>query len=191
MTRRPLLHGITWWLLLAAGTVGAAHADVLAATSATRLEAAFLRNFVHYLTWPASAFTDDRAPWRVCILGDDGFAEIVAETLRDRMEQGRSFVVVRGESPDGLRSCHVAFIAHREPDIRRRLLAEAAGRPILTVGDAPSFLEEGGVIRFQVAEHVNFGVNLDQAERSALKVPAKVLEVAQEVSEHGTIRRRR
>lgn len=191
MTRPLPLYRVIRWLLLVLVMVGAARADVPPATSATRLEAAFLRNFVHYLSWPATAFADDKTPWRICILGDDAFADVVAETLRDRAEQGRSFVVVRGETPEGLRSCHVAFIAHREAEVRRRLLATAAGRPVLTVGDAPSFLEEGGVIRFHIAEHVNFGVNLDQAERSTLKVPTKVLEVAQEVSEHGTVRRRR
>lgn len=191
MARRLPIRGIIRCLFVLVTAFGVARADVIAATSAARLEAAFLRNFVHYLTWPANAFADDRTPWRICILGDDAFADIVDETLRDRREQGRSFQLVRAEASGGLRSCHVAYIAYRDAEVRRKLLAEVTGRPVLTVGDAPTFLEEGGMIRFHVADHVNFGVNLDQAERATLKVPAKVLEVAQEVSEHGSLRKRR
>ena len=62
---------------------------------------------------------------------------------------------------------------------------------MLTVGDAPEFLREGGMIQFQVAEQVQFSVNLDQARSASLKIQTKMLEVAQEIIEDGVARRRR
>lgn len=179
-------------ILLAAALLPAAAAtEPLAAVSPARVEAAFLRNFAHYVSWPTSAFADERAPWRVCIVGDDPFGDVLDETLRNREEQGRAFLVIRGESPAGVRSCHLVYIASRSAEFRRKVLAETVNRPVLTVGDTESFLDEGGIIRFQVSDRVSFAVDLDHAGAASLKVPAKMLEVAQEVIESGSVRRRR
>lgn len=156
-----------------------------------RVEAAFLRNFAHYITWPASAFADDRSPWRICVLGKDPFGDALEKTFEGREEQGRPFEVVRTESPADLAPCHMVYFAQRTPESRRAVLAELAKRSVLTVGDAPGFLQEGGVIRFEVTDHVEFAINLDQARAASLKVQTKVLEVAYEVIENGIARRRR
>ena len=66
-----------------------------------------------------------------------------------------------------------------------------ANRPVLTVGDAPTFLQEGGIIRFHVSDRVGISVNLDRANLVAVKIPANVLEVSQEVVENGVVRRLR
>jgi len=155
------------------------------------VEAAFLRNFAHYVSWPAQAFADDNTPWRVCVFGGDPFGEALEDTLKGRTEQGRGFVVRRTDIPAELRPCHVVFIAAAGGAGRRAVLADLANRPVLTVGDAPGFLQEGGIIRFQVTDHVEFGVNLDRAGAASLKIPTKMLEVAQEVVENGAVRRRR
>jgi hypothetical protein len=165
--------------------------DGFVSAEPAKVEAAFLRNFAHYVAWPSHAFADDKAPWRVCILGNDPFDGVLDAILQGRVEQGRSFVVKRVDTVAELRSCHLAYIAFRTAETRRAALAELASRPILTVGDAPDFLEEGGIIRFQVSDHVGFGVDLDHANSASLKIPTKMLEVAQEVVENGVIRRHR
>lgn len=156
-----------------------------------RVEAAFLRNFAHYITWPASAFADDRSPWRICVLGKDPFGDALEKTFEGRVEQGRAFEFIRTESPADLAPCHMVYVAQRTSESRRAVLAELAKRPVLTVGDASGFLQEGGIIRFEVTDHVEFGINLDQARSVSLKVQTKVLEVAHEVVENGVVRRRR
>lgn len=157
----------------------------------TRVEAAFLRNFAHYVTWPVAAFADEHAPWQICILGNDPFGKVLDETLKGRTEQGRAFVVNRVADTRSLPSCQVAYIGFSSSESRRAALAELARRPVLTVGNAPGFLQEGGMIRFQVSDQVGFGINLDRTNAAALKVPTKVLEVAREIIENGTRRARR
>jgi hypothetical protein len=165
--------------------------EAQAKVNPARIEAAFLRNFARYVSWPTQAFSDDQAPWRICVLGGDPFGGTLEETLTGRVEQGRPFIVVHPNTSADIRSCHVVFVAHRGSESRRAILAELASRPILTVSDAPEFLQEGGVIRFQVSDHVEFSVNLDQANSASLKIPTKVLEVANEIVENGVARRRR
>jgi hypothetical protein len=156
-----------------------------------QIKAAFLRNFTHYVTWPERAFASDRSPWRVCVLGDDPFGTVLDDTLRGRTEQGRDFEIVRTDYPGDLSSCQIVFVAYRNSTTRRTLLAELQSRPVLTVGDAPEFLEEGGMIRFQVSDRVELGINLDRTRAVSLKIQTRMLEVAREVVENGVPRRRR
>lgn len=170
---------------------GFAVGDSFANVDPARVEAAFLRNFAHYVAWPPQAFADDKASWRVCIIGDDPFGGTLEATLQGRTEQGRTFIVQRLDNIAELKSCHLAYIAFRTAESRRAALSELANRPVLTVGSAPDFLQEGGIVRFQVSDHVEFAVNLDRANSASLRIPAKVLEVAHEVVENGVVRRRR
>jgi hypothetical protein len=175
------------FLLLPALVAG----EEVARATPSRIEAAFLRNFAHYVAWPPQAFADEHAPWRICVLGGDPFGDVLDDTFNGRAEQGRSFVIVRTDNLADLSSCHVAYVAHRGSDSRHAALAGLANRPVLTVGDAPAFLQEGGIIRFQVTDHVEFAVNLDRANAASLKIPTKMLEVAHEIIENGVVRRRR
>lgn len=158
--------------------------------TSAEVEAAFLRNFARYLRWPDQAFPDAGAPWRICVLGEDPYGPVLERTFDGRTEQGRGFQIVRAAAVAELPACQIVVIAYGRSEQRRAALAELRGRPVLTVGDAPGFLQEGGIIQFQVSDRVEFGVNLDQARAAALKVQAKVLEVAREVVENGAVRRR-
>lgn len=113
------------------------------------------------------------------------------KTFQGRSEQGRSFEIYRAETVGGLPLCHILFLGYKEPAQRRGALAALKGRPILTVGEAPYFLGEGGIIRFEISDRVEMSVNLDQARASSLRIQTKMLEVAVEIVENGTTKRRR
>lgn len=155
------------------------------------VEAAFLRNFARYVTWPAQTFDGEHSPWLVCILGEDPFGETLERTFQGRTEQGRPFEIYRAGSLAKLPTCQIVFVAYRDAARRRAALAKLKNRPVLTVGDAPEFLHEGGIIRFLVSEHVEMSVNLDQARSASLQIQTKMLEVSFEIVENGSVRRRR
>jgi hypothetical protein len=161
----------------------------LTAENPNKVKAAFLRNFAHYVTWPGSAFPDGVASWQVCILGRDPFGDMLESTFKGRTEQGHRFEVYRSETLNKLPGCHIVFVALDNPVARRAALGELKGKPILTVGEAPEFLREGGVIRFQVEDRVRMSINLDQARAVSLAVPTRMLEVSHEVIENGVIRK--
>jgi hypothetical protein len=157
----------------------------------SKVETAFLRNFARYVTWPTRAFADQRTPWSICILGSDVFDDVLEKTLQDRTEQGRAFEVFRAKSLDQLPSCQIIFVGYQDGAKRRGALAELKNEPVLTVGNAPEFLQEGGIIRLLIGEHIEMSVNLDQARSVSLTIPVKMLEVSREVVENGTVRRLR
>jgi hypothetical protein len=183
---RPLLV-----LLIAGAAWGPAATGETAEAEANAIEAAMLRNFARYVLWPPAVFSNDHSPWRVCILGPDPFGKTLDETLRGRTEQGRGFEITRTQDTDLPHACHIVFVAYADEAKRRAALSALRRQPALTVSEAPGFLEEGGIIRFEVSDRVEMGVNLDQARISSLRIPTKLLEVSRDVLDNGTLRRRR
>lgn len=151
------------------------------------VEAAFLLNFARYVTWPPGAFADDRSPWHICILGGDPFGEVLDKTFRGRTEQGRPFVIVRTDKLSELKRCQIVYVAYKVSMNRRAALAELDDLPVLTVSNAPGFLQEGGIIRFDVKDFVAMSVNLDRARAASLSIQTKMLEVSDDVIENGKV----
>ena len=151
------------------------------------VEAAFLLNFARYVTWPPDAFADDRSPWRICVLGSDPFGEVLDKTFMGRTEQGRPFVIVRTDKLPELKSCQIVYVAYKVSMSRRAVLAELDDLPVLTVSNAPGFLKEGGIIRFDVKDFVAMSVNLDKARAASLSIQTKMLEVSNDVIENGKV----
>jgi len=174
-------------LLLLCGTAVAQETP----TDPYRIEAAFLRNFAHYVSWPDSAFRDSSAPWCVAVLGQDPFGGVLETTFKGRTEQGRAFEVFRAERTEELPPCQIVFIAYKDKTRRQAALAELKGKPVLTVGEAPGFLREGGMIRFQVKERISIAINLDRARAAALTIQTRMLEVASEIVENDTVHKTR
>jgi hypothetical protein len=158
---------------------------------ATKIQAAYLSHFAHYVTWPSNAFTEASSPWKIGILGSDPFGDVLEKTLEGRTEQNRSFEIFRADTLDQLPPCQIVFIAHKDPAKRRAALNALKKQPVLTAGDSADFLKEGGIIRFQVKDRVEMSVNLDQARAVSLKIQPKMLEVATEVLNDGTVRKLR
>ncbi len=156
---------------------------------ARKVEAAFLRNFTHYVTWPEAVFADPQSPWHICILGDDPFGDLLEKTFEGRTEEGRPFTILRTRKTDELQHCQIVYVAYKVSANRRAALSSLKGLPVLTVSSAPGFLQEGGIISFNVTDYVELSVNLDQARAASLIVQTKVLEVSRAVFENGALRR--
>jgi hypothetical protein len=170
---------------------GSARAGEVVTTDPNKVKAAFLRHFAHYVTWPTNTFATTNAPWKIGVLGDDPFGDILEKTVQGRAEQGRAFEIVRAGKLGNLADCQIVFIALPDAAKRRAALAALKDRPVLTVADAPEFMQEGGMIRFQTGSHVEMSINLDQARSAGLKIHSPLLEVTREVLENGAVRKLR
>lgn len=187
---RQLLSGLFGLLLLSYLPVFAMGQDV-AKVNPQRVEAAFLRNFAHYVTWPAHAFADEHSPWHICVLGTDPFGEVLEQTFNGRTEQGRPFAILRVDNLAERQQCQIVFVAYEVSASRRAALAKLKDQPVLTVSNAPGFLQEGGIIQFEVTDYVKMSVNLDHARAASLLIQTKMLEVSTAVIEDGKVHRLR
>ncbi len=184
-TRAPMprgLHRAGWAARLALiALLGLIPAPARAQDS-NQVKADMLWNIAKFIRWPAEAFATHESDFVFSILGDDSLAEALAANLSTRSLNGRPvFVRVVGRVQDvtGSQILYVAASAQsRIPDVVR----ETKGTAVLTVANVPGFVAAGGMVGF-VAEddRVRFEIHQARAEKSGLKISAKLLALARVV----------
>jgi hypothetical protein len=76
-------------------------------------------------------------------------------------------------------TCHVLFIPRQSAVPAPTLLMRVATRPVLTIGETPTFLDEGGILNLRVIDgRVRFEVNMASASRAGLGLSSQLLRLA-------------
>lgn len=140
-----------------------------------RVKAAYLFNFTKFVDWPAEALPQN-APLSICVAAPNPFGTTLVDTVRGESVEGRALATRTVSDANG---CHVLFV----PDgvLPSPLLRDARNKPVLTVGESPDFLRQGGVVRF-VMEHgkVRFEINQDAATRAQLRISSRLLRLSRQ-----------
>jgi hypothetical protein len=143
-----------------------------------QIKAAFLYNFVQFVKWPPTAFSNSEAPFCIGILGDDPFGAALDATVQGESINGRRFSILRSTQLEDLEGCQMIFICRSEEGQLPGILAQLKSRQILTVSDVPDFAREGGDIDFYLAgDKVRFEINPDSARQCGLKISSQMLEL--------------
>ncbi len=144
-------------------------------------KAAYLLNFGRFVRSSESSFP--RSSFDICVLGRDPMGaslEAIASNVRINN------LPVRIDHPGDVtaaKSCAILFLGSTESDRIREDLAILGNSEILTVSDAPDFLQHGGMIQFVLISHrVRFAVNLEAVSRAHLILSSELLRVASSVS---------
>lgn len=167
------------WLSLGAGS-GVAQAQAVAPEY--DVKAAFLFNFTKFVEWPQAAFADEHSPLKLCVLGENPFGKALLKGLTEEEVGGRKLIFLRLESTNNLETCHVLYVSRSERERLPQILASLHNAPVLTVGDTPAFLDQGGMINFILeGSKVRFDVNLEAAEPAGLKISSRLLALAKHV----------
>jgi hypothetical protein len=145
-----------------------------------QVEAVFLFNFTQFVEWPSAAFAGEQEPIVIGVLGDDPFDGYLDATVRGETVAGRSLVVRRYRRAEEIDACQVLFISRSEADRLDQAFSRAKSRSILTVSDADSFIERGGMVAFVLDNgHVRLRINADAARAAGLTISSKLLRVAE------------
>jgi hypothetical protein len=161
------------------GVPGVAHAQATA--SEYDVKALFLFNFTKFVEWPAAAFTDEHSPLKLCVLGENPFGKAL-KVLTGEEVGGRKLTFVHLESVNNLETCHAVFISRSERDRLPQILAGLHNAPVLTVGESPAFIDQGGMINFIIeGSKVRFDVNQEAAERAGIRISSRLLALAKHV----------
>jgi hypothetical protein len=161
------------------GIPGAARAEGVAGEY--DVKAAFLFNFTKFVEWPPAAFTDEHSLLRVCVLGENPFGKALSLLMGDEVG-GRRLSLTHLESLNKLESCHVLYVSRSERERLGQVLAAVRSAPVLTVGDTPGFIDQGGMINFILeGSKVRFDVNQEAAERAGIKISSRLLALAKHV----------
>ena len=142
------------------------------------LKAAFLFNFIKFVRWPEAAFKGPGAPLTLCVPGPDPFGDALG-ALAEKTVQNRPLAVHHPTAVESRCDCQVVFISRAQDGRLAELLAAAAGKPVLTVGETPGFAQKGGVINFFTQDQkLRFEINVDAARAAGLEISANLLKLA-------------
>lgn len=141
-----------------------------------QIKAVFLFNFLQFVEWPSSVFSNDGAPIRIGILGDDPFGSALDETVQSETIHNRKLVVQRSHRLEELKDCQLVFICKSESRRMDEILPLLDARPVLTVSEFEGFARHGGIIAFYPeGKKVRFEINASLAQRQGLKMSSQLL----------------
>lgn len=137
-----------------------------------QVKAVYLFNFAKFVEWPPAAA---EGPLTLCVAGRNVFGDVLAETVRGEMIGGRPLAVrVILEPQPG---CHVLFVPRGAA--AGAYLRAVRSSPVLTVGESPEFLAEGGIANFILdGANVRFEIASEAAERNGLRISSRLLRLA-------------
>jgi hypothetical protein len=168
-------------LLLTAVTVAAA-----SPSREDKVKAGFLFNFTQFVDWPADAFPGPASPMAIGVLGVDPFGDFLDELVRGVSVAGRPLVVRRCAIPSQAAACQLVFIRMNGEAGMKAALAALQGHPVLTVGDDPFFLRDGGMIRLAQEEgRLRLQIDERAARAARLVLSSKLLRRAELVPPGG------
>lgn len=145
-----------------------------------QIEAAFIYNFIDFVTWPNHAVR--HGDFTIGILGTDPFgsaftpvegSDVLGQTLR----------IKKSDRLDDLLECRILFVSSSETARTTGILHQIRNQPILTVSDMDRFTQLGGMIQFYVTDvdgrlKVRFDINKERVDASGLKMSFKLLSLA-------------
>ncbi|WP_182867927.1 YfiR family protein [Stieleria mannarensis] len=182
--RRSVTRSIRWAvaLLVMAGLADAptARADVGTATE-QKVKVAYLYNFLRYVRWPETAYTDEASPMVIGIIDGDPHARLLNQVAAKKKARGRQIVVREFDSVGVIQACHLVFLhagipAADEAEAIRRTEQQKS----LLICESARGTQPGVPIRFFTDRDGTIGlrINLDAMARRGLQADAKLLNIA-------------
>ena len=164
---------LCWLVALSAAT---AVAQAQTGPGEYDVKAVYLYNFVRLVNWPEGA---PSGPIRICVAGTHPIEEKLEETVRGETVEGQPLTIRILPQPDA--GCEVLFIPRRSAE--SEYLRAVEGRAVLTVGESPEFIREGGIVNFFLeGKRVRFEINPAAAARANLRISSRLLQLARLVN---------
>lgn len=178
-SRTTLLLGITVCLAATLTWAAPVASQSVGTASEQSIKAAYLYKFTDYVEWPADVLEDPTVPLTIGVLADERLARELETMTRGRVAHGRSIVVKQVARRDPLEGVHVLFVGSAGIAELPDVTSTARRQAILVVTESGNALELGSVINFRpMDQRIRFEVSLDSADRSGLKLSARLLAVA-------------
>lgn len=143
------------------------------------VEAAYLLDFGKFTQLSTGSQALRRATFDICIVGRDVIGPTIDKLAADDTVDGHAVRVLHGIEASQARTCAIVLISSHVGNEIRDDLDILSGADVLTVGDSPDFLNDGGMIQFVIEnDHVRFAVNLNSVRKAHLALSSQLLRVA-------------
>ena len=177
------LHKTIARLILLAASICSLSPTYLLAQEATEyaVKAAMIYKIAKFVNWPETAFAPNEEEIVIGILGDDPFGKEI-DILENKMVRDRKVHIIRFSSVEDVQQCHILFISESEVENMAKITEKLRNRSVLTVGDSPPFINDGGMINFNIMQdNIRFEINAAAAKQADLKISSMLLRLATNV----------
>lgn len=159
-----------------------ARADGSYTSAETRIKAAFLYKFCHYVEWPDHAFASAGSHLVIGVVAADELARELRRAVAGR-QVGHRDLEVRSYPVDAPpANVQVLFVGSAALLARHDWLERYRDQPVLLVTDSPDGLDSGSSINFVIdGDRVRFDISLIAAEAHRLQISSQLLAVAREI----------
>lgn len=141
--------------------------------------AAYLYNFIKFVTWPESAFESPNDPIRILFLGESEVEKEFNKIITDRTINDRHIEVKNRNTNQELSTFHIVYLNDLERRHQIATINALKNLPVLTVSNAEYFSRIGGMIHFLIVDdRLCFEINRPALDSVHLEVSAKLLRVA-------------
>jgi hypothetical protein len=145
-----------------------------------KIKAVFLYNFVQFVDWPLSAFSNANAPFVIGIYGDDPFGGFIDETVSGEKVNGHPIIVQRYHDVKELKNCQILYVNSEDADRVKEYISNMPNHSVLTVSDNRNFIRSGGMIRFFTDNNkIRLQINPEAARAADLLISSKLLRVSE------------
>ena len=145
-----------------------------------QIKAVFLFNFSQFIEWPQYSFANSQSAFVIGILGEDPFGPYLEKTTENEKVNNHSITIQRYKSIDEIGSCHILFIHSNEADKMPQIISALKGRSVLLVGDTPTFIEQGGMVRFYTLNNkIHLQINPEASKAAGMSISSKLLRLAE------------
>lgn len=147
-----------------------------------QVKAAYIYRFAEYIEWPADAFASSTAPLTIGVVEADPVAAELNQLRLTRQIKGRAVAVRTLRAGEAASGVQVLYIGALDGARLRRALDSAQAPGMLAITDGEGTLAAGSAISFvQIDNRIRFDVSVAHAERSGLKISARLLAVAHKI----------
>jgi YfiR/HmsC-like len=136
------------------------------------LKAAILVKFLKFVEWPSTSAPG--SAWVFCVASPDPFGDRLDNTVEGQKVDGRPIHVQRFTRLTDARGCQVLFISQAA----QARIGVPTLPGVLTVGETPDFIHEGGLLRFYLKDNtVHFEISAERARAAGLHISAQLLQL--------------
>lgn len=142
-----------------------------------KVKAGLIYNFLKYTAWPENAGGQSDG-FKLCLLGPNPFSGAL-KPLEGRTAQNKTIAILRVETIEEGRKCHLLFIHSNLDNGLPGFLERIKGYPVLLVSDMEGFADRGGMVELATENgYINIHVNRDALRESGLVIQDRLLKLA-------------
>ncbi len=146
------------------------------------MTARFITTMIPLVRWPSATFPNPDAPFVIGVLDDDAVGRNLTALINEHAPTGRKMTVKVFRDVRDIPGSQAIFIGDSRRTDVPEILAQFAGRSVLTFGASAGFTKQGGMIGFRlVDDRLRFDLNLSAAEREGLQLGPVLLKSADKV----------